>query len=302
MKKCFSFFLSLTATGITAAAQNPPPDDVREMAKKVMMPVVYQVPGMDKVAVKSNFKYTDADDPYLLMDVYMPPGLTKSARCPAVVFVHGGAGEETTPKDWGVFVSWGKLVAASGMAGVTFTHRLTPQKESLVDASTDVTQAISYLRANADSLGINRERIGLVAYSAGGPLLSMAMRDKPGYVRCIVAFYAYMDLQQPGNLFKAHESPDTLRRFSPIEYLAKDPSRIAPIFIARAGRDQVPTMNDSIDRFVREALSRNAALTIANHPEGVHGFDNQTNDDRSREIIRNAIAFMKAHLEVATTE
>ena len=68
------------------------------------------------------------------------------------------------------------------------------------------------------------------------------------------------------------------------------------MFIARAGRDEVPTMDDSIDRFVKEALAKNIALTLANHPQGVHGFDNQNDDDRSREIIQSVIAFMQTHL------
>jgi hypothetical protein len=68
------------------------------------------------------------------------------------------------------------------------------------------------------------------------------------------------------------------------------------MFIARAGHDEVPTMLDSIDRFINEALARNIALSFANHPEGVHGFDNQNNDDRSREIIRTAIEFIRLHL------
>ena len=37
---------------------------------------------------------------------------------------------------------------------------------------------------------------------------------------------------------------------------------------------------------------------IANHPTGVHGFDNQNEDDRSRELIQSAIAFMKSHLNM----
>ena len=68
------------------------------------------------------------------------------------------------------------------------------------------------------------------------------------------------------------------------------------MFIARAGLDQIPTMNDSIDRFIGEALAKNVTLTFANHPNGVHGFDNQTDDERSREILQSAIAFMKLHL------
>jgi len=63
------------------------------------------------------------------------------------------------------------------------------------------------------------------------------------------------------------------------------------------GRDEVPTMDDSIDRFVREALAKNLALTFMNHPQGVHEFDNQNDDDRSREIIRGAIEFMRSHLK-----
>jgi ketosteroid isomerase-like protein len=34
-----------------------------------------------------------------------------------------------------------------------------------------------------------------------------------------------------------------------------------------------------------------------NHPAGVHGFDNQTDDERSREIIRRALEFMRENLE-----
>lgn len=284
--------LSATVSSATAQQQG------RSMRELVMMPVVYRTAGMDNVKVKSDLKYTSEKNPFLLMDVYTPPDLAKGEKRPAVFFIHGGAGEETTPKDWGFYVSWGKLVAASGMVGVTFTHRLSAQKASLAAAADDVTAAINYVRANADTLNVDRERICLVAYSAGGPMLSMAMRDKPAYIRCMVGFYAFMDIQQAGNLFEAHESPQALRNFSPISYLANGADRIAPLFIARAGRDQIPTMDDSIDRFLRDAVSKNVGLTFANHPQGVHSFDSQNDDNRSREIIQSAIAFMKANLGV----
>jgi acetyl esterase/lipase len=128
------------------------------------------------------------------------------------------------------------------------------------------------------------------------------MRDKPAYIRCLVGFYAFMDIQQSGNLFTVNESKENLQKFSSINYLAKDAEKIPPIFIARAGLDVVPTMDDSIDRFVREALAKNVSLTVANHPKGVHGFDNQTDDERSREIIQSAIAFMKSNLNAAKVE
>jgi acetyl esterase/lipase len=287
-----------------AAQENPKPTPTptqprpqRSMRDIVMMPVVYKIAEMDKVVVKSNLKYTHVDNPNLLMDVHSLPSL-KARRRPAVIFIHGGAGAETTPKDWGIYTSWGRLAGASGFVGVTFTHRLTGRNTSLEDAERDLAAAINYVRANAEKLGVDKDRICLAAYSAGGVLLSSAMRDKPAYVRCLVNFYAAMDISQKESLFAANESAETLKKFSPINYLAADANRIAPMFIARAGLDAIPTINDSIDRFIREALSKNVSLTVANHPNGVHGFDNQTDDERSREIIQSAIAFMQTHLRV----
>jgi acetyl esterase/lipase len=287
--------IALAATAFPIMAQNNQPDEVREMARKVMMPVVYRVPGMEKVKVIENLKYAKSDDPNILMDVYLPPNLAKAEKRPAVIFIHGGGKPEWTAKDWGIYKTWGRLIAASGFVGVTFTHRLEYRsKSSLENAAQDVRDAINYVRANADKLNTDKDRICLIAYSAGGPMLSLAMRGDTPYVQCLVGFYAFMDIQQSD--YQKTEKPETVTDFSPITYLRKNANKIPPIFIARAGRDQVPTMNDSIDRFISESLAQNVPLNFANHPQGVHGFDNQNDDERSREIIREAIEFIKIHL------
>jgi acetyl esterase/lipase len=150
------------------------------------------------------------------------------------------------------------------------------------------------VRENADKYHVDKDRVCLIAYSAGGPLLTLAMRGDMSFVRCLVGFYAFMDIQQSD--FRKTEKPETVKSFSPITYLQTDANKIPPMFIARAGPDEVPTMLDSIDRFINEALAKNIAPSFANQPEGVHGFDNQNNDDRSREIIRTAIEFIRLHL------
>src|SRR5437773_12465044 len=127
MKYFVSFLILLVAVGMTpgpVAAQNNLPPEVREMARKVMMPVVYKVPGMDKVKVVQNLKYTKSDDPNVLMDIYLPPDTAAREKHPVVMFIHGGAKTEYTTKDWGIYRSWGRIVAASGVVGVTVTHRL----------------------------------------------------------------------------------------------------------------------------------------------------------------------------------
>jgi len=288
------FLVALGAAATTSAAQNNLPDDVRAMAKKVMMPVVLKVPGMDRVKVVENLKYAKSDDPSVLMDIYVPSDLSENEKRPAVIFLHGGAKTAYTPKDWGVYTSWGRLIAASGFVGVTFTHRLEYPNASLEKAAADVLDAVKYMRAYADKYHVDNDRVCLIAYSAGGPLLTLGMRGEMPFVRCLVGFYAFMDIQQSD--YRKTEKPETVKSFSPITYLQTDANRIPPMFIARAGHDEVPTMLDSIDRFVAEALSKDIALTLVNHPQGVHGFDNQNDDERSREIIRTAIEFIRLHL------
>ena len=271
--------------------QEPETLDMRQIA---MMPVVYQIPGMEDVLLKSELRY--ADEPHALMDVYIPPGLKSDGRRPAVVYIHGSVPPGAPAKNMGVFKSWGRLAAASGLVGVTFTHRLGYPKPMLADAARDVTAAIDYVRTNADALNIDKDQLSLAAYSGGGPMLSLALREKPPYVRCLLAFYALLDIRQ-SELHQTHESADTISAFSPITYLGSDVEKLPPLFIARAGLDQIPTLNESIDRFVNTAIAKNASLVFMNHPLGVHGFDTLTDDDTSRHIIRAALAFMKDHLD-----
>src|SRR4030095_13354095 len=128
----FAFlFLVMALSPIPPLAQNNLPPEVREMARKVMMPVVYKVPGMDKVKVVQNVKYTTTTDPNVLMDTYLPPDVKPREKRPVVIFIHGGAKTEWTAKDWGIYTTWGRLVAASGFVGVTFTHRLQYPDQSL---------------------------------------------------------------------------------------------------------------------------------------------------------------------------
>ncbi len=263
-------------------------------AERVIPPVVYQLPGINAVTVHANLKYSDVDNPFLLMDVYTPPGLSKGDLRPIVLLIHGAAGAQYKPKDWGLFQSWGRLIAAAGMVAVTFTHRLGYPRPLLAEGALDLRNALDYIRSHADAFNADPGRVGLVAWSGGGPLLSIAMRDRPQFIRCLVAFYAYLDIQR-SPFHAENESPDTLRAFSPIAHLQGDASSMVPVFIARAGEDEIPMMNDSIDRFIAAAVAANAPVTYMNHPMGEHGFDNQNDDDRSREIIRSALAFLSTH-------
>ena len=237
-------------------------------AELVKLPVVYRLPGMEDIKVFPNLKYSDSDNPLLLMDVYAPADFSAGEQRPVVMLIHGGGATAYKPKDWGIFQSWGRLIAASGLIGVTFTHRMGYPEPFLAEASADLRNAMSFVQTNAQSWNADGDRIGLVAFSAGGPLLAVPVRDKMPCVRCLLAFYAFLDMEPPA----------------------------VPMFIARAGRDAVPGLNEAMDRFIAMALGASAPLTVINHPVGEHGFDLQQDDDRSREIIRAALEFMTTHL------
>jgi acetyl esterase/lipase len=272
--------------------------------------IVYQVPGMQSVRVKRDLVYKPAAGRELQMDVYSPR--SSSRRLPAVLFIHGGRIPPnllTTPKDWAVYVSLGQLAAASGFVGVTFNHRFYTW-ESLPDSQADVMDAIKYVRANAARLGVDPERIILWAISAGGIFLSEPLRDRPAYVKALVGYYVQLDLRNARRAAPASVSDEVLRDFSPLYYLEKaaalqpEPSTSSerpksnqifpPMFIARAGLDDAD-LNDGLDRFVQLALKSNVSLELFNHPNGQHGFDIEDDNERSREILKRTIEFIRTH-------
>jgi len=76
----------------------------------------------------------------------------------------------------------------------------------------------------------------------------------------------------------------------------EDLPRDVPLFIVRAGHDEMPHLNETIDRFLMKALSCNLPITFANHPAAPHAFDVMHDTENSREIIRQILAFMRFHL------
>jgi len=253
-------------------------------------PIVYRVDGMRDVRVHRDLVYQRDAGSELKMNVYTPARLPGAARVPAVFFVHGGPipAEMTPPTHWGVFVSYGELMAASGLVGVTFNHRLHAPAD-FERSQSEVAAAIDYVREHAAELNVDPDRIGLWYFSGGGPLLSAVLRDRPAYVRCVLAFYAVLDVRHtlPADADAARVA--RAQQLSPAVHVRARGAGL-PMFIARAGLDQ-PLINQAIDAFVQEALAGNAPLELMNHPAGRHGFDILDDDARSREIIARAVAF-----------
>jgi acetyl esterase/lipase len=258
----------------------------------VRMPVVLSVPGMDAVSARRDLVYKTADGEPLHMDVYAPAGPARPR--PAVILVHGGPLPRLGAKNMGVFRSYGALLAASGYVAAAFDHRfLAPAR--LSDAAADVADVILHVRGGAASLGVDPERIALWAFSGGGPFLAAALRERPAWLRGVVAYYALLDLQEPAPGADSGIDVELRRAFSAVLSLGQGSRSLPPILVARAGLD-VPWLNAAIDRFVQAALASGAALDVMTHPEGRHGFDILDDDARSKQIIRHTLEFLRDQL------
>lgn len=260
-----------------------------DMTKKT---VVLEIPGMDAVTVRRDVTYRETPAGALTLDVYSPPDRESGARRPAVVFVSGypDPGFEAMLgckfKDMGAYVSWSRLVAASGLVAVTYTNH---------EPVADLDAVLAYLQQHAAALGIDENRIGVWACSGNVPnALSVLMRGVT--VRCAALCYGFML-----DLAGATGVADAAGRFwfaNPSAGKSVDdlPHEL-PLFLARAGRDETPGLNDSLDRFLAAALARNLPVTFVNHPAAPHAFDLLDDSDTSRDVIRQILAFLRFQLQ-----
>jgi acetyl esterase/lipase len=243
----------------------------------VARPVVYTVPGMDRVEVRTDLAYRTPADEECRADVYLPEGLEPTERRPAVLFVHGDGPPEIlrNAKDWGSFVSWGRMVAASGLVGVTFNHSSSEDRTRLAEAAGDVDALTAFVLEHSGSLHVHPDRIAVFIFSMGPPVgLRSPLRDRPDYLRCIVSYYGVMDLEPLRSQTANDVSTEVLREFSPIHQLRTGTGPIPPVLLAERG----------------------AEVDLLNHPGRHHAFDILDDDERSRDIIGRTLQFLRRHL------
>lgn len=70
-----------------------------------------------------------------------------------------------------------------------------------------------------------------------------------------------------------------------------------PIMIVRAGKDNVPYINQSLSSFYEKALFQNLPVVLVNYPDGTHGFDTSIDNDLTRQIIKNTLEFWRFNLK-----
>jgi len=254
--------------------------------------VVYKIPNMDKVIVQ-NVEYKTINHTTLTMDIYYPLGLKSDSRLPVVIFVFGYADSTAIRmigsklKNIGQYISWGRLSAASALIAITYES----QKPDY-----DINEVISYIRQNSASLKIDKNKIGVWSCSGNVPTaLSVIMQEPRDYLKCAVLYYGFMlDWDES---HKVAEMAEKMGFFYPLTTKTfEDLPQDVPLFIVRVGFEETPYLNETMDQFVVEAVARNVPMVFINYSDGHHGFDCYDDNDKSREIIKQTLEFMKTHL------
>ena len=249
-----------------------------------------RLPRMDEVVVRRELPYraTETDG---VVDIYR---LAQGTAGPAagVVIVTGYAdtiadGRRRSYKDIGWTQSMAESIAASGLAAITYTAR---------EPAADLPDVLISIGVHAREWQLDPRRLGVLAVSGNVPTaLSAVMSDSDVPVTCAVFEYGCL-LDLDGSTAVA----DAAKAFgfaNPVHGRTLDDLRSdLPLLVVRAGRDQFPAMNASIDRFVTGALDRNLPLTLINYPAGAHAFDLVDDSRAGTNVVRQVLTFLQLHL------
>jgi acetyl esterase/lipase len=139
-----------------------------------------------EVVIKPDIVFAEHDDAKLLGDLYLPKG---SRKTPVLVGVHGGGWQVGDRK---FYRHWGSYLAKYGYAVFAIEYRLMrPGVKTWPGVVYDCKAAVQFVRANAEALGLDPDRVGLIGDSAGAhlsalvalagdePLFSSQYRDDP---------------------------------------------------------------------------------------------------------------------------
>ena len=199
----------------------------------------------------------------MLVDLHEPADA--DAHTPAVIIVAGypDDGFERIVgckfKDMESNVAWAKRIAASGMTAVAYSSS---------DPIAGIHAALERVR--------DRSAVGLWASSGNAPLALSVVQK----VQCAALCYPY-----------TIDVPEAAKKYG---FVTPEVSldEMPPLFIARAGRDEMPGLNETLDRFIAAALARNAPLTLVNHANAPHAFDLVDDGATTRQVIEQILAFL----------
>ncbi|MES9993812.1 MAG: prolyl oligopeptidase family serine peptidase [Candidatus Thiodiazotropha sp.] len=251
------------------------------------------------IETQTGIEYCSADGLSLLMDYAYPDTAGTGSRLPAVVLIHGGGWRSGQR---GAMLPKTRQLADHGYFAATIDYRLTRSDSEndpmrvgadYRDIIQDVKCAVRHLKSNADSYGIDPQRIATFGTSAGAHLAAMIgvnrtdWHDNNGqYQEVDSSVAAVVNWFGPQDLKYVHENSEDSRAFiedllqgtpdemparyytaSPINHLDPDDPAIITIHGSHDG-----TVPVGVAKLFHEAcLNMGVEHELNIVPDGTHG-------------------------------
>ncbi len=262
MKK-FSLFIFVIIFSINSFAQ-----DNRSPLDGTRWGVVYDVPATKDVKLKADVPYLKDTKSTLAIDIYTPPNAKAGEKFPAVIFLNAiGDRPGDKVKNWEIYKSFPRLVAAHGMVGISMEADGTRIQESL-------RALFDFLEKEGANHGIDASRLGVYAASANVTQSTIYLMSEtaPKGIRAAALFYGGAPSAEIG-----------IRKDLPVLFI------LAEGDLAGMGQQSM-----TLWQRIAEARAPWTLMFASNQP---HAFDAFADNDESRRIIQQAIAFWKSNLE-----
>lgn len=248
-----------------------------------------------------------------LLDIYLPAETT--AKVPFVVFIHGG-GWLVNDKyaDMGYMGHTLSAILQNGIAVASIDYRFATQATFPAQIQ-DCNKAVAFLYDNADKYGLDKNRIALMGFSAGGHLASLqglshnnAVKDffapntaKKFSFKAVVDYYGPSDLasltssedpKAPEGILlgaAALSRPDLAKIASPVTYIDKDDP---PFLIFHGEKDNIVSNKQSklLSAWLTVHGVKNELIIVKDAPHFGKMYDTE-------EYKNKVIAFLKTFLQ-----
>ena len=248
------------------------------------------------------------------LDLYLPKNRKAGEKSPAVLLIHGGGWKEGDKRQ-AREIEFGMTLAENGFVAASINYALRSAGKFPQNLQ-DCKNGIRYLRAHADELGIDPERISVMGGSAGGHLALLVAytadqsnlapsQPHPGVsdkVSCVVDFYGISNLatrketDPNGKPLKIEpldsttqsifgSTPQDWKKASPVTYVKRD---VPPTLILHGRKDT--TVDSDQSQELADALKKaGATYDIIWLPNAPHSFSFQYAVPKSKKPLEKDV-------------
>jgi len=243
----------------------------------------------------STYVYASRDGIDLLAHVFFPEGEASQGR-PLVAFFHGGFWDASMVTQ---FVPHCHHFASRGAVAVTFEYRISSKHQTgPMEAIEDSISAITWLSENAETFGIDLEKI-VLGGAAGGAWLALLLtmrkeKDLPLPFRpqALILFSALVNTSPKGQLSDKFPDRKTASKLSPTNLLRR---KLPPMLLMHGKSDRA-TPFEEVASFRRRMKWRGNRCKLLDFTGAEHSFFNFNVSHSNFEMtIRAADSFLVGH-------